>query len=65
LIIPQGECRPWHTCTELALKHGAKLGIRTLDSLHVASAVEFRDKAFWTFAERQAKLAAVVGFRTS
>jgi predicted nucleic acid-binding protein len=55
----------WKTCTDLARKHGSKLGIRTLDSLHVASALEFGAKAFWTFDERQAKLAAAVGLAAS
>jgi hypothetical protein len=30
----------FETCAELARKHGARLGVRTLDSLHVASALE-------------------------
>ena len=55
----------WQTCTDLALKHGPKLGLRTLDSLHVASALEFEAKVFWTFDERQAKLADAVGLKTS
>ena len=55
----------FETCAELARKHGARLGVRTLDSLHVASALELRGERFWTFDERQAKLAEAEGFRTS
>jgi predicted nucleic acid-binding protein len=55
----------WESCAELARRHGARLGIRTLDSLHVASALELGAKTFWTFDERQAKLAAVGGLPTS
>jgi predicted nucleic acid-binding protein len=55
----------WDTCAELARRHGSRLGMRTLDSLHVAAAVELGANAFWTFDERQAKLAAAVGLQTS
>jgi predicted nucleic acid-binding protein len=55
----------WDTCIELARRHGPRVGMRTLDSLHVAAAVELAAKAFWTFDERQAKLAAAAGLRTS
>jgi len=48
----------WNVCADLARRHGPKLGTRTLDSLHVASALELGAEAFWTFDERQAKLAA-------
>lgn len=51
----------WEICTALARKHGPKLGLRTLDSLHVAAALEFGAERFWTFDERQAKLAAAEG----
>ena len=54
----------WQTCTRLARKHGAKIGMRTLDSLHVAAALELGAEAFWTFDERQAKLAIAEGLRT-
>jgi predicted nucleic acid-binding protein len=55
----------WDTCVELARRHGSRLGMRTLDSLHVAAALELAAKAFWTFDERQAKLAAAAGLQTS
>lgn len=42
----------WKTCLDLARKHGPRLGIRALDTRHVASALEFGGKAFWTFDER-------------
>jgi predicted nucleic acid-binding protein len=55
----------WDTCAELARRHGPRLGIRTLDSLHVAVALEFEAKVLWTFDERQAKLAAAEGLHAS
>lgn len=55
----------WATCAELARRRGPHLGMRTLDSLHVAVALELAAKAFWTFDERQAKLATAEGLRTS
>ena len=55
----------WETCAELGRRHGPRLGMRTLDSLHVAAALELGAKSFWTFDERQAKLAAVTGLQTS
>jgi predicted nucleic acid-binding protein len=55
----------WETCADLARRHGPHLGVRTLDSLHVAAALELAAKTFWTFDDRQAKLAAAAGLRTS
>jgi predicted nucleic acid-binding protein len=55
----------WDTCAELARRHGPRLGIRTLDSLHVAAALELAATGFWTVDERQAKLALAEGLSTS
>ena len=49
---------------DLARRYGANLGTRTLDSLHVACAMELKAERFWTFDERQAKLAKAVGLKT-
>jgi predicted nucleic acid-binding protein len=38
--------------------------VGTLDTLHVASALELGAERFWTFDERQAKLARAVGLKT-
>ena len=57
--------KAFEQCAELARVHGPKLGIRTLDSLHIACAVELRAERFWTFDERQAKLAKAEGLRTA
>jgi predicted nucleic acid-binding protein len=55
----------WEVCIDLAWRHGQTLGVRTLDSLHVACAVELGAKKFWTFDERQARLAEAVGLDTT
>lgn len=52
-------------CADLARRYGPKLGVRTLDSLHVASALELKAERFWTFDERQAKLAQAQGLKTT
>ena len=57
--------RAWETSIDLAHRHGPTLGVRTLDSLHVACALELRAEKFWTFDERQARLAEAVGLDTS
>jgi len=55
--------RAFELCAELARRHGPKLGVRTLDSLHVACALELKAERFWTFDERQAKLARAEGLK--
>lgn len=51
-------------CAELARRHGAKLGARTLDNLHVACALELKAERFWTFDDRQARLARAEGMKS-
>lgn len=52
-------------CADLARQYGSKLGMRALDSLHVACALELKAERFWTFDERQAKLAKANGLKTN
>lgn len=52
-------------CADLARRYGPTLGVRTLDSLHVACALKLKAERFWTFDERQAKLAKATGLKTS
>ncbi|HEV2177535.1 MAG TPA: type II toxin-antitoxin system VapC family toxin [Terriglobia bacterium] len=52
-------------CAELARRHAARLGVRTLDTLHVASALALAADRFWTFDERQEKLARAAGLKTA
>jgi predicted nucleic acid-binding protein len=56
--------RAFDLCSDLARRHGPKLGVRTLDSLHVACALEFKAERFWTFDDRQAALAKAEGLKT-
>jgi predicted nucleic acid-binding protein len=56
--------RAWETCAGLARQYTPTLGVRTLDSLHVACALELKAERFWTFDERQARLAEAVGLET-
>lgn len=54
----------FNLCADLGRRYGPKLGVRTLDSLHVACALELKAERFWTFDDRQLKLARAVGLRT-
>ena len=45
----------------LAEKHTRRLGTRSLDVLHVASALVLRTETFYTFDEKQRKLAKAEG----
>ncbi len=53
--------RAWEIAVSLARQYGSKFGVRTLDSLHVSCALELKAERFWTFDERQARLAEAVG----
>jgi len=55
----------WETCADLARRYTPTLGVRTLDSLHVACALELNAHKFWTFDDRQARLAEAVGLDTT
>jgi predicted nucleic acid-binding protein len=55
----------WSGVIDLARRHGPTLGVRTLDSLHVACALELKADKFWTFDERQKKLAEAAGLDTN
>lgn len=55
--------RALEVCADLARRHGAKIGMRILDTLHVACALELKAERFWTFDERQAKLAEEQGLK--
>lgn len=52
-------------CAQLARRHGARLGLRTLETLHVASALELKAERFWAFDVRQKTLARAAGLRTA
>jgi predicted nucleic acid-binding protein len=55
----------FNTCIRIAQKYVATLGVRTLDSLHVAAALELKADVFWTFDERQKRLAEAEGLATA
>jgi predicted nucleic acid-binding protein len=54
----------FEVCEQLGRAHAARLAGRTLDSLHVACALELKADQFWTFDVRQAKLARAAGLKT-
>jgi predicted nucleic acid-binding protein len=59
--MPEGV---FEDCADLARRYGPRLGVRTLDCLHVACALQLKAEQFWTFDERQAKLAKVTGLKS-
>lgn len=53
----------FETCAQLARQYAGSLGTRTLDTLHVAIALELRSERFWTFDDRQKQLVRAVGLK--
>lgn len=51
-------------CIRLAQRYVSRVASGTLDTLHVASALELGAERFWTFDGRQAKLARAVGLKS-
>lgn len=51
----------WGRCRSLAETHAARTGCRTLDTLHVASALELGAREFITSDDRQTALATKAG----
>ncbi|MFY9802323.1 MAG: type II toxin-antitoxin system VapC family toxin [Candidatus Acidiferrales bacterium] len=47
----------WEKTVALARRHSSKFGTRTLDIVHVASALTLRPEVFYSFDRRQRKLA--------
>jgi predicted nucleic acid-binding protein len=56
--VPEGA---YERAVELAREYGSQMGMRTLDTLHVASALGLGAREFWTFDQRQEKLAQAAG----
>jgi predicted nucleic acid-binding protein len=53
----------FETCIAIARNRVAKLGVLTVDTLHVTLALELGAAHFWTFDRRQAKLAEAEGLK--
>ncbi len=51
----------WEASERLSCAHTAKIGVRTLDLLHVAAACVVKAKRFYTFDQRQHLLAKAAG----
>jgi len=50
---------------ELSQKYTVLFGTRALDTLHVAAALQLDATEFWTFDDRQAKLATAAGLNVA
>ena len=59
-LVPESA---YERCAQLGLGYSAQIGLRTLDTLQVAVALELNANTFWTFDHRQRKLAVTVGMK--
>ena len=50
---------------QISRKRTSSMGFRTLDILHVASALLLHTEQFWTFDQRQANVARAEGLHTA
>jgi predicted nucleic acid-binding protein len=55
----------YQQAAQIAARHTPALGTRTLDVLQVVSALVLKADTFFTFDQKQAKLAAALGLRVS
>ena len=53
----------YHLAEGIARKYAPHLGTRPLDVLHVVGALVLKARAFYTFDNKQAKLASTLGLR--
>lgn len=51
----------WEAAANLSRRYSPRLGVRTLDVLHVAAAISLRAEAFYSFDRRQRRLADGAG----
>jgi predicted nucleic acid-binding protein len=63
-IIPLPSCA-YQQAAQIAARHTPALGTRTLDVLQVVSALVLKADTFFTFDQKQAKLASALGLRLS
>jgi predicted nucleic acid-binding protein len=57
--------RTFQRAQGLSRAHSRVIGCRSLDILHVASAIEIGAKIFWTFDGRQNELARQAGLKVN
>lgn len=53
----------WRLCRSLSSEYVSSTGCRTLDTLHVACALQLRSDTFIASEKRQLKMASLAGFR--